>query len=110
MIVRAHTIRPRHFTGASQISKSTKSVKVQRPIYFVRTVQCGYLADWGRNPQANDNADLAGSCTSSSDPAATSERICGHVARLGSWYALHNPQRNHLSNIIRSYIKHKGLL
>jgi hypothetical protein len=38
------------FTCLTQISKSPESVKVRRPIYFVRTVRCGYLLHWGRNP------------------------------------------------------------
>jgi hypothetical protein len=54
------------FIMSSQISKSTESAPLRGPIYFVRTVRCGYLSDWGRYPQTSDNANLAGSAARSS--------------------------------------------
>ena len=56
----------RYFILSSQISKSTESAPLRGPIYFVRTVRCGYLSDWGRYPQTSDDANLAGSATRSS--------------------------------------------
>jgi len=48
--VRAAIKFAHHIIRLAQISKSTKSVPPRWPIYFVRTVRCGYLSDWGRNP------------------------------------------------------------